>query len=170
MSTIYSCILSKFEKRHHCVISCWIAAALWRWLKNFGSFDRDIKSKLKTISLEVDSAHQTECCMKAIRNGYGLLCFPLMKNVSCKYDRMVKTQLCKLRDTSDTLIGRACAIISFHLILCLWTKSTIWLFIMRPQKSLFIVRQGRGTEAAEDVFSYRLKSLFTSGCVQGDII
>ena len=25
--------------------------------------------------LEVDSAYQTECSMKAIRNGYGLLCF-----------------------------------------------------------------------------------------------
>ena len=32
-----------------------------------------------------------------------------MKNVSCEYDRwVVETQLCKLRDTSDTLIGRAC--------------------------------------------------------------
>ena len=49
----------------------------------FGSFDRDIKSKLKIMSLdkikfkimlEVDSAYQTECSMKAIRNGYGLLC------------------------------------------------------------------------------------------------
>ena len=26
------------------------------------------------MSLEVDSAYQTECSMKAIRNGYGLLC------------------------------------------------------------------------------------------------
>ena len=59
--------------------------------------------------LEVDSAHQTEC-MKTIRNGYGLLCFRLMKNV-CEYDRwVVETQLCKLRDTSDTLIGRAFAV------------------------------------------------------------
>ena len=34
-----------------------------------------------------------------------------MKNVSCEYDRWaVETQLCKLRDTSDTLIGRACAV------------------------------------------------------------
>ena len=66
------------------------------------------------MSLEVDSAHQTECSMKAIRNGYGLLCFRLMENVSCEYDRwVVETQLCKLRATSDTLIGRACAI--FHL-------------------------------------------------------
>ena len=24
--------------------------------------------------LEIDSAHHTECTMKAIRNGYGLLC------------------------------------------------------------------------------------------------
>ena len=37
-----------------------------------------------------------------------------LKNVSCEYDRwVVETQLCKLRDTSDTLIGRACAM--FHL-------------------------------------------------------
>ena len=26
------------------------------------------------MSLEVDSAYHTECSMKAIRNGYGLLC------------------------------------------------------------------------------------------------
>ena len=66
------------------------------------------------MSLEVDTAHQTKCTMKAIRSRYGLLCFRLMKNVSCEYDRWeVETQLCKLRDTSDTLIGRACAI--FHL-------------------------------------------------------
>ena len=33
-----------------------------------------------------------------------------LKNVSCEYNRVVvETQLCKLRDTSDTLIGRACA-------------------------------------------------------------
>ena len=37
-----------------------------------------------------------------------------MKNVSYEYDRwVVETQLCKLRDTSDALIGRACPI--FHL-------------------------------------------------------
>ena len=37
-----------------------------------------------------------------------------MTNVSCEYDRwVVETQLCKLRDTSDTLIGHACAM--FHL-------------------------------------------------------
>ena len=33
-----------------------------------------------------------------------------LKNVSCEYDRwVVETQLCKLRDTLDTLTGRACA-------------------------------------------------------------
>ena len=65
--------------------------------------------------LEVDSAYQTECSMKAIRNGYGLLCLPLTKNVSCEYDRwVVETQLFKLRHTSDTLIGRACAIFHLH--------------------------------------------------------
>ena len=38
----------------------------------------------------------------------------ILKNVSCEYGRwVVETQLCKLRDTSDTLIGRACA--KFHL-------------------------------------------------------
>ena len=62
------------------------------------------------MSLEIDSAHQTGCSMKAIRKGYGLLYFLLMNNVSCEYDRwVVETQLCRLRDTSDTLIGRACA-------------------------------------------------------------
>ena len=40
--------------------------------------------------------------------------FKKMKNVSCEYDRwVVETQLYKLRDTSDTLIGRAYAM--FHL-------------------------------------------------------
>ena len=39
-----------------------------------------------------------------------------VKNVSCEYDRwVVETQLCKLRDTSDTIIGRACARSIFHL-------------------------------------------------------
>ena len=40
-----------------------------------GSSYMDIKIKLKIMSLEVGSAHQTECSMKAIRNGYGLSCF-----------------------------------------------------------------------------------------------
>ena len=65
------------------------------------------------MSLEVDSAHQTGCSMRAVCNGYGLLSFGLMKNVSCAYDRwLVETQSCKLRDTHtpDTLIGPACAI------------------------------------------------------------
>ena len=36
-----------------------------------------------------------------------------LTNVSCEYDRLVvDTQLCKLRGTSETLIGRACA--KFH--------------------------------------------------------
>ena len=38
----------------------------------FGSFDRDIKSKCKIMSLEVDNAYHTECSMKAIGDGYGL--------------------------------------------------------------------------------------------------
>ena len=84
--------------------------------QKLGSFDRDIKSKVKTMSLEVDSADQTECSMNAIRNGYGPLCFRLMKNVGCEYDRwVIESQLCRLRDTSDTLIGRACAMILFLL-------------------------------------------------------
>ena len=38
----------------------------------------------------------------------------ILKNVRCEYDRwVVETQLCKLRDTSDTLIGCACDM--FHL-------------------------------------------------------
>ena len=41
------------------------------------------------------------------------LCFyKKLKNVSLGYDSwVVETQLCKLRDTSDTLIGRACVIL-----------------------------------------------------------
>ena len=38
----------------------------------------------------------------------------ILKNVSCEWDRwVVETELCKLRGTQDTLIGRACAM--FHL-------------------------------------------------------
>ena len=66
------------------------------------------------VKTNVIGAHQTECSMKAIRNGYGLVCFRFIRNVSCEYDRwVVETQLCKLRDTSDTLFENACAI--FHL-------------------------------------------------------
>ena len=37
----------------------------------------------------------------------------ILKDVSCEYDRwVVETQLCKLRDTSDTLIGSACTVLS----------------------------------------------------------
>ena len=36
------------------------------------TFDRDIKSKLNVLSLEVDIADHTECSIKTIRNGYGL--------------------------------------------------------------------------------------------------
>ena len=39
----------------------------------FGSFDTNVKIMLKILSLEVDSAYHTECSMKAIRNGHGLL-------------------------------------------------------------------------------------------------
>ena len=39
-----------------------------------------------------------------------------LKNVSCEYDRwVVETQLCKLRDTSDTLNGRACPMFQLKL-------------------------------------------------------
>ena len=43
----------------------------------------------------------------------------------CEYDRwVVETQLCKLRDTSDMLIGRACALFVFVIRLwCLWSTS-----------------------------------------------
>ena len=54
-----------------------------------------------------------------IRRGIfaGVFYKKILKNVSCEYDRwVVETQLCKLRDTSDTLIGRACAM--FHDMLC----------------------------------------------------
>ena len=62
-------------------------------------FDRDIKSKLKIMSLEVDSAHQIECSTTAIGNEYGLLCFRSMKNIGFEYDQwVVETQLCKLHD------------------------------------------------------------------------
>ena len=40
----------------------------------FASVDRVIKTKLKIMSLEVDGAYQTEFSMKAIRNGYEVVC------------------------------------------------------------------------------------------------
>ena len=41
---------------------------------------------------------------------YFVLFCKKLKNVSCEYDRwVVETLLCKLRATSDTLIGRACS-------------------------------------------------------------
>jgi len=44
---------------------------------------------------------------------YSVYFIKTLKNVSCEYNRwMVDTQLCKLRGTSDTLIGRSCA--TFH--------------------------------------------------------
>ena len=42
-----------------------------------------------------------------------------MKIVSCEYDRWaVETQLCNLRDTSDALMGRACAILHLKYGVC----------------------------------------------------
>ena len=82
--------------------------------QKFGSFDSDIKIKLKKISSEADSAHQAEGSIKEIRNRFGILCYRLMKNVSFECDRwVVETELCNLRDTSDTLFVRACVV--FHL-------------------------------------------------------
>ena len=102
-------------------ISCCSVVTL---AQKHGSFYRDIKSKFKIMSLEVDSAHQTACSMKAIRNGDWLLFFRLTKNVSCEYDRwVVENQLCKLRDTSDTLMRRACAML--HFLIC----NTIVVFV-----------------------------------------
>ena len=38
--------------------------------------------------------------------------FKKLKNGSCEYDRwVVETQLCKLRDTTDVLIARVCAVV-----------------------------------------------------------
>ena len=42
-----------------------------------------------------------------------------LKHASCEYDRwVVNTQFCKLRDTSDTLIWRACAIFQLKYGVC----------------------------------------------------
>ena len=42
-----------------------------------------------------------------------------MKNVGCEYDRwVVETELCKLRDTSDTLIWCACAMLQLKYGVC----------------------------------------------------
>ena len=52
------------------------------------------------------------------------------KNVSCEYDRwVVESKLCKLRDTSDTLMGHACAM--FHFVIwCSCITSTIRLLLL----------------------------------------
>ena len=42
-----------------------------------------------------------------------------LKNVTCEYDRwVVETQLCKLRDTLDTLIEGACAMFQLKYGVC----------------------------------------------------
>ena len=59
-----------------------------------------------------------------------------MKNVSCEHNRLVvRTQLCKLRDTSDTFIGRAWAMFHLKYVRYLWINSTIIL------RSMFIGTQ-----------------------------
>ena len=49
-----------------------------------------------------------------------IFCFlRILKNVSCAYDRwVVETQLCKLCNTSDTLIGRACTMVHLQHGVC----------------------------------------------------
>ena len=57
----------------------------------------------------------------------------VLKNVSCEYDRwVVETQLCKLRDTgtSDTLIGRACAMFSIGNMVIVNYIYDMWLLIL----------------------------------------
>ena len=53
------------------------------------------------------------------------------KNVSCEYDRLNgwNSTLQAARGTLDTFVGRFYYMFSF-IILCLWTKRTIWLFIL----------------------------------------
>ena len=51
----------------------------------------------------------------------------MVKNVSCEYDRrVVEAQLCKLRDASDTLTGRAFAMFhwSYGVEIVLWHPRT----------------------------------------------
>ena len=65
-----------------------------------------------------------------------------LKNVSCEYDRcMVESPPCELRDTSDTLVGRACATFQLKYVWCLWITSTIWLLI--PSSTSFMVGRSR---------------------------
>ena len=57
----------------------------------------------------------TKTTKKADRSSF----YKILKNVSCEYDRwVVETQLCKLRDTSETLIGRACAMFQLKYGVC----------------------------------------------------
>ena len=53
--------------------------------------------------------HPFQSCLESMWDVF----IKILENVCCEYDRwVVETRLCKLRDTSDTLIGRACAM--FH--------------------------------------------------------
>ena len=60
-------------------------------------------------------AHNLQFAVFVVRvQQYFEVFYKKLKNVSCEYNRwVVETQLRKLHDTSDTLIGRACAM--FHL-------------------------------------------------------
>ena len=61
---------------------------------------------LLNITLEVDGAHRTECSMKEICNGYGLLCFRLMKALAVNTtDAWLKLNFASCVITSDTPIA-----------------------------------------------------------------
>ena len=59
------------------------------------------------------------CCLSSTTCVLVLPFYKKLKNVSCEYDRwVVETKLCKLCDTSDTLIGRACAMFQLKYGVC----------------------------------------------------
>ena len=62
-------------------------------------------------------------------------CLKKQMNASWEYDRwVVKTQLCKLRDTSNICAHLGALVLysicNIYLVWCLWMKSTIWLLIL----------------------------------------
>ena len=128
-------------------LRCWITHPWYRKMFLFFIFG--------TLRMLVRPAMKRLFCLKA-KNGLGrfvpstlphyydkhfrLSFYIKLKNVSCEYDRwMVDTQLCKLRHTSDTLVGRACATFQLKDGVCELHLSTIWLLITLYSPASFMV-------------------------------
>ena len=86
-------------------------------------------------------------------------------------DWMVETQLCNLRGTSDTFVGRAYFIFhtSKYIIWCLWTNPTIWLLILSLRKvvracSIFYPRERYKSVTPLDAARVEKRQLWVLPC------